>query len=116
VRVNHGKLLPEYFAYLIQSEYGKAYFLKVAHRTTNLASINSTKLKALPVIFPDIETQSLISEQIGKMDLKIEQESKHKSALESLFNSLLHHLMTGKLRAQPTPSPSQLGGGLKSLP
>jgi type I restriction enzyme S subunit len=47
-------VLPEYLAFLIQSEYGKKYFVAVAHRTTHLACINSTKLKALPVIIPTL--------------------------------------------------------------
>jgi restriction endonuclease S subunit len=52
VRPEKKRLLPEFFAYLAQSAYGKAYFLKVAHKTTNLACINSTKLKAFPVPIP----------------------------------------------------------------
>lgn len=99
VRVDRSKLLPEYFAYLIQSDYGKSYFLTVAHRTTHLASINSTKLKALPVVFPPIEEQRKITDSLTSIDAKIRTETQRKAALEALFQSLLHNLMTGKVRA-----------------
>jgi hypothetical protein len=49
VRPHRDHLLPEFFAYLAQSAYGKAYFLQVAHKTTNLASINVTKLKGFAI-------------------------------------------------------------------
>lgn len=41
--------LPKYFEYLLQSQYAKQYFLKCAKKTTNLASINITQLKSLPM-------------------------------------------------------------------
>lgn len=43
VRADWARLTPEFFPYQSQSPYGKAYFLSVAHKTTNLASINTTK-------------------------------------------------------------------------
>jgi type I restriction enzyme S subunit len=102
VRVNRDMLLPEYLAFLVQSSYGKAFFLKVAHRTTNLASINSTKLKSFPVLVPDDKSQTEIAEMLSCMDSKIHAETQHKAALEALFHSLLHHLMTGQVRV-PNP-------------
>jgi len=49
IRPNMNLLSSEFFAYQSQSPYGKRYFLSVAHKTTNLACINTTKLKAFPV-------------------------------------------------------------------
>ena len=46
-----------YLAYLTGSSYGKAYFLKCAKQTTNLASINSTQLKVFPVLAPTLSEQ-----------------------------------------------------------
>jgi type I restriction enzyme, S subunit len=98
VRVDRTRLLPEYLAYLVQSSFGKAYFLKVAHKTTNLASINSTKLKAFPTLIPRISVQEIMVLILQNIDAKILVETQRRSALEALFNSLLHHLMTGKVR------------------
>lgn len=68
--------MPELLAYLAQSAYGKGYFLSVAHRTTNLASINSTKLKALPVLLPSLEERGDVVETLQVTDNKIAAEEK----------------------------------------
>jgi type I restriction enzyme, S subunit len=99
VRTNHDVLLPEYFAYLIQSDYGKEYFLSVAHRTTNLASINSTKLKALPVLLPQRDEQQLIVNTLKSCDGKIDALDKESALLEELFKVMLEELLSGRLSA-----------------
>lgn len=98
VRVDRRKLLPEFVAHQTQSEYGRAYFLSVAHRTTNLACINSTKLKAFPVMIPPLSEQRGIEANMGGLDKWLAQEEKRSLALSSLFDSLLHELMTGQRR------------------
>jgi type I restriction enzyme S subunit len=98
VRPNRAKLLPEFLAYLAQSTYGKSYFLSVAHKTTNLACINTTKLKALPVLLPPLPEQREIAAQLSAVDAKLAAEESRRSALAALFQSLLHHLMTARLR------------------
>lgn len=102
VRVDRQRLLPDYVAYLAQSAYGKSYFLTVAHRTTHLACINSAKLKALPVPVPPLEEQQAMIDTLEAADRKIGAEEGRKQALEALFNSLLHNLMTGKVRVPPS--------------
>ncbi len=102
VRTNHEVLQPEFLAYLAQSDYGKAYFLTVAHRTTNLASINSTKLKALPVLIPPMGEQQEIVEMLRATDYKVSAERDRKAALQALFQSMLHELMSGRVRVHNT--------------
>ncbi|MEW6441320.1 MAG: restriction endonuclease subunit S [bacterium] len=98
VRTNKALLTPEFLAYLVQSPYGKAYFLSVAHRTTNLACINSTKLRDFPVILPDIEEQEEIARVLGSIDFTIEAQSNMLRSIQALFSSMLHLLMTGQVR------------------
>jgi len=99
VRPDRQRLLPEFFAYLAQSGYGKAYFLKVAHKTTNLASINSTKLKAFPVLIPPtIDEQREIVAILDAIDRKIDLHKRKRTVLDELFKSLLHKLITGEIR------------------
>lgn len=98
VRPDRSRLLPEFFAYLAQSAYGKAYFLKVAHKTTNLACINSTKLKAFPVLIPPtLDEQREIVEILDAIDRKIGLHQRKRAILEDLFKALLHHLVTGEM-------------------
>ncbi len=98
VRTNKALLVPDFLAYLIQSPYGKAYFLSVAHKTTNLACINSTKLRAFPVILPEVEEQEEIAGVLKVIDLKIEAQSRVLTGEQALFSSMLHLLMTGQVR------------------
>lgn len=98
VRTKSDVLLPEFFAYLAQSPYGKAYFLQVAHKTTNLACINSAKLKAFPVALPPLDEQKEMVAILGAIDEKVVTHKNKVEALDALFRSLLHKLMSGELR------------------
>jgi type I restriction enzyme, S subunit len=99
VRVNKDLLIPEYLAYLIQSEYGKAYFLSVAHRTTHLACINSTKLKAFPTLIPDLAEQKRIVDILAACDSKIAALDHEARLHQELFRAMLEELMSGRLPA-----------------
>lgn len=101
IRTRRDILLPEYLAYLVQSDYGKAYFLTVAHRTTHLACINAAKLKAFPAVLPSLPEQREIARLLATVDCKIAAEGARQAALEDLFKTLLHHLMTGRVRVPP---------------
>jgi type I restriction enzyme S subunit len=100
VRPNPDQLNPEFFAYLAQSPYGKSYFLRVAHKTTNLACINSTKLKAFPVLVPpNLDEQREIVSILAAIDRKSDLLERKRNVLEKLFKILLHKLVTGQIRA-----------------
>jgi type I restriction enzyme S subunit len=98
VRVDRTRLLPAFFAHLSQSPYGKAYFLSVAHKTTNLACINTTKLKAFPVMVPPLNEQCEIVATLEAVDSKLERHQRKRVLLTDLFRTLLHQLMTAQLR------------------
>ena len=100
VRTDRNRLLPDFFAYQAQSHYGKAYFLKVAHKTTNLACINTTKLKAFPVLIPTVREQREMVIILDAIDRKIDLHRKKKMVLDALFKTLLHKLMTGEIRVR----------------
>ena len=64
VRTFAGTLNSRFFAHYLQSAMATSYFLRCAKKTTNLASINLTQLKALPVPTISIEDQECFEEQI----------------------------------------------------
>lgn len=65
VRTHGGeRLLPEFLELLVQSRYGRDYFLSCAKGSTGLASLNSTQLKEFPVILPPFEEQIRIARVI----------------------------------------------------
>lgn len=98
VRTDSKRLLPEFLAYLVQSPYGKSYFLEVAHKTTNLACINSTKLKAFPTLVPDLDEQRDITAALAILDRKLAHHQQKRTALNDLFQTTLHQLMTAQTR------------------
>ncbi|SHO52983.1 restriction endonuclease subunit S [Desulfopila aestuarii] len=52
---------PEFVAYQVGSDYGKAYFLKHAKKTTGIASINKKVLSVFPLISPPLKEQRQIA-------------------------------------------------------
>ena len=57
VRVDRRVILPEFLAFLTRTQYAKMYFLKAAKRSSNLASINASQLRAFLVPLPPIGIQ-----------------------------------------------------------
>lgn len=68
VRVDRSALLPEFLAAYCAAEPGRRYFLGCSKQTTNLASINSTQLKELPLPVPPLAEQRGIVAVLGAMD------------------------------------------------
>nr|WP_242518305.1 restriction endonuclease subunit S [Thiorhodovibrio winogradskyi] len=98
VRPDTERISSEFFAYQSQSPYGKSYFLSVAHKTTNLACINTTKLKAFPLLLPPKDEQNEIVRACRGIDRKIGVAQSKMKQLRNLFHTLLHELMTAKTR------------------
>jgi len=80
VRVRPEILIPEFLAMYAASPRGKAYFLSCSKQTTNLASINSTQLRLLPLALPPLPEQrkiaailSSVDDAIGKTQAVIDQ-------------------------------------------
>ncbi|MBT2663934.1 restriction endonuclease subunit S [Bacillus sp. ISL-4] len=100
VRVDRTMIIPEYLAFLVGSEYGKSYFLKCAKQTTNLASINSTQLKAFPVLLPPQNEQIEIVKNLNSVNAKIKKEQETLANLQTLKQGLMQSLLTGKVRVK----------------
>lgn len=105
VRVNRDKLLPAFFAYQSQSPYGKKYFLSVAHKTSNLACINTAKLKRFPVLVPKLKEQEQITDILQTIERKLSIHSRRLALIEDLFRTLLNQLMTGQIRVNDIDLP-----------
>jgi type I restriction enzyme S subunit len=104
VRADRSKLIPEYLSYLIQSSYARKYFLKVAHRTTHLASINKTKVASFPALVPPLGEQREIARLVAAVDKKIAGEEIRREALGAVFRSLTDKVMSAQLRVAERPA------------
>lgn len=101
VRPDQSTLNAFYLAYLAGSQYGKNYFLSCSKQTTNLASINSTQLKAFPVLCPQIKEQQEIICVLTRL-IKKEQQAKDQlkpilDQIDMMKKSILARAFRGEL-------------------
>ncbi|MEM5662735.1 restriction endonuclease subunit S [Bacillus cereus] len=96
VRVDSTMIIPEYLAFLVGSDYGKSYFMQCAKQTTNLASINSTQLKAFPVLLPPQNEQIEIVKILNSVNKKIKKEQETLVNLQTLKKVLCNRSSQGK--------------------
>ncbi|MBD2292008.1 restriction endonuclease subunit S [Anabaena sphaerica FACHB-251] len=97
VRTNRKIILPEFFAKLLLTQYTKLYFLQCSKQTTNLATINMTQLKALPVPLPPLPLQEKFAQIVQKHDRIRTQQREAERQAEHLFQTLLHRAFRGEL-------------------
>jgi type I restriction enzyme S subunit len=67
---------------------------------STIPHVNKTVFFNLPLPLPPLEEQQKIAQILQSIDQRIEKEEKYKNALQNLFKSLLHNLMTGKIRVR----------------
>jgi len=84
-----------------------AYFIKYDSRRLQMQNIQSTQknvnraiVENFSIPLPPLSVQKRIAEILQTVDEKIQAEEKKKQALDNLFNSMLHMLMSGKLRVK----------------
>ncbi|WP_158624334.1 restriction endonuclease subunit S [Corallococcus sp. CA041A] len=94
-------VLPEFLSIYRGSSRGKAYFLDAAKQTTNLASINSTQLRALPLPLPPIEEQQEIVAIVVATADRISIQRRSLKSLQSIKTALLDALLSGRIRMNP---------------
>lgn len=95
VRVNRTKIIPLFFANLLITPYAKTYFLRCAKRTTNLASVNMTQLRAFPIPIPPMTLQRQFAERVAEISTLKEMQSESRLRLDGFFQSVLHRAFIG---------------------
>ena len=107
VRPARDCLLPDFLAYVSSSPIGKAYFVLASKQSTNLASINSTQLKAFDIPLPDYAEQLRLQEVARQADEAIKAYQARFAKLRLLKTALMQDLLTGKVRVTPLLQPTE---------
>jgi type I restriction enzyme S subunit len=94
VRSSGGRLLPKFLSFYAASSIGKAYFLGCAKQTTNLASINSAQLRALPLLLPPLPEQRKIAAILSSVDEAIEGTQAVIDQLQVVKKAMMADLLT----------------------
>lgn len=89
VRSDRARIRPIYLHSLVGSAYGKTYFLRVAKKTTGIASINKTQLSAFPVVVPPHVLQEQFAGQVETMQTIVVQQTVAHCKAQTAFESML---------------------------
>jgi type I restriction enzyme S subunit len=73
-------------------------FVKLARRAVNQANYNRNEISVLKIPLPSYEEQREIADAIAAVDGKIALHRRKHATLSGLFRTLLHELMTARLR------------------
>ena len=93
------RLLAEYIAYWLQSNGAIKFATNRASGTTQ-RYIPLGFLRNYPLPIPRTPIQRQIADILSAVDRKIEAEENKSKALGELFRTMLHNLMTGKIRVR----------------
>jgi len=89
----------------------RAQIRGAAKRAVAQSSINQGDVMTLRMPLPPKDEQARISQALDAVDAKAAAMGKRAAALDSLFQSLLHHLMTGKVRVKELDLPEAVESG-----
>ena len=92
------RLLPEFLNYYLNWDSAQRRLKMLATRGVSQSNISATKLKQFVIGLPPPEVQEEIACILATADGKIAAEEQRKAALQALFKSMLHQLMTGQTR------------------
>src|SRR5882724_454972 len=99
VRPDRSRLAPEYLAALLRTQYAKEYFLRCAKRTSNLASVNSTQVKAFPIPEPPLTLQQMFVSAVGQWEQIHRRLTDGLAESKRLFQGIMQQAFTGELTA-----------------
>jgi len=119
VRVTSPHLRNDFLAKLTASPWGRRYFLRCSKKSTNLASINTSQLKAFPILLPPLHEQTRIAAILDAWNTGIEILKKLVTAKNQRLTALRQQLLTGTRRFPEFKKQSwitkKIGGLLKSV-
>ena len=96
VRTDAAQLDPWFLAFYSESSFGKRYFVLSSKQSTNLASINSTQLKAYPIVTPPIAEQRAIAARLRSANSKTDVFKREVAKLKAQKSGLMQSLLTGR--------------------
>jgi type I restriction enzyme S subunit len=97
VRVDRRYMLPPYFAAFLRTSQAKQYFLRCAKKTTNLASINMTQLRGLPVPVASMSLQQRYADAADRINGIAATRKRAAVQAHSLFGSLVQRAFRGEI-------------------
>jgi type I restriction enzyme S subunit len=100
LRTKAGHLRPHFLNHYFNWDETQIRLKSIAARAVSQSNISATRLRGFLVPVPKPNEQDEIISQIDCLEAKTELHSKKGELLEDLFRTLLHDLMTGRIRVR----------------
>lgn len=97
IEFENNNVLPEFMLLFLQGQYQHLRQIGQSGGSTK-GALTCSFLKGYLVPIPPIDEQHQIAVTLGILGQKLQVEDQRKTALQALFKSMLHQLMTGKVR------------------
>ena len=111
-RLAPDRALPEFVQLFTETSTGRASFTgRASGAADGKFNINTQTIRSTILPLPPLPEQREIAAQLSALDAKLAAEESRRAALAALFQSLLHHLMTGRVRV-----PLDCGGKRSATP
>lgn len=98
IRATKSNLNPYYLYNYLQGKKSKDYFLSSAKQTTGIASVNSSQVKAMPILLPPLPEQNKIATILSTWDTAIAKTQEIIRQLQVRNRGLMQELLAGKRR------------------
>ncbi len=98
VRVTSSQLRNDFLEKLTASPWGRRYFRSCSKQSTNLASVNTSQLKAFPVLLPPLAEQRRIAAILGAWEIVTEKLQRLIVAKSARLGTLRRQLLHGTRR------------------
>ncbi len=110
VRVDEGRVATKFLAEFLLTPVSRGYYRMNAKKTAgNFPKIDQGIIEKTVIVLPPLSEQREIATQLAAVDAKVAAEEKRRGGLNALFKSLLHYLMTGKVRVKDLTPPGPEG-------
>jgi type I restriction enzyme S subunit len=99
IKPDNGKVDSTFLKYVLLTANIQDDIIKNASQST-MKFIGTQKIAQVAIPLPMLKEQCEIAFRLSSIDAKIQAEENHRSALQTLFKTMLHLLMTGSLRVK----------------
>ena len=98
LRARSDSVNPAFVMYWLQTAFTLLNLYSGSSNKTTIPNLSRGRLAAFPIPLPPLDEQREIARMLQAVDAKIAAEQTRRAALEDLFKTLLHELMSGRRR------------------
>jgi type I restriction enzyme S subunit len=98
LRARDNNVKPAFVMYWLQTAFTLLNLYAGSSNKTTIPNLSQGRLAVFPIPLPPLAEQREIARILQAVDAKIVAEQARRAALEELFKTLLHQLITGKIR------------------